>query len=172
MYVFKSDTKSLDVFSAAKPGQLGTIYGDKAHFFHPLATQMSVPIHLQASFEVPSVEVFFCRSLFLVDAVDDSIKRGVKACVFIAFGDGYWAAGRADITILLAKHRIPSVIVSQANGCFINESNAGFGIPGGWLRVAGARAPLILCLIKEMDHGEIERQVRTRSRQGDPGAIK
>ncbi|RSL78594.1 hypothetical protein CDV31_017257 [Fusarium ambrosium] len=172
MCVFKSDIKSLNAFSAARPGQLGFVDAHKAHFYHPPAAQVGLPMQVPASFEIPSVEVFFCHSSFPVDAVRDSIRRGVQACVFVAFGDGYWATGREAIAALLSEHKVPSVITSQSNGCFVGESNAGFGIPGGWLRPAAARALLMLCLIGRMGRDEMEGHIRKRSRQGDPGATE
>ncbi|EEU33561.1 uncharacterized protein NECHADRAFT_89366 [Fusarium vanettenii 77-13-4] len=56
MYVFKSDFKSLDAFSAAKPGQLGFVDSHTVYFFHPPAAQIGPPMHFRASFEAPDME--------------------------------------------------------------------------------------------------------------------
>ncbi|RSL45147.1 hypothetical protein CEP51_016132, partial [Fusarium floridanum] len=36
--------------------------------YHPPAAQVGLPTQVPASFEIPSVEVFFCHSSFPVDA--------------------------------------------------------------------------------------------------------
>ncbi|CAG2004013.1 unnamed protein product [Fusarium graminearum] len=160
----KKDVQSKDAFESG-PGPVGHIDDGHVSFSVPVSGRpphIIEKVDMSNVLRLPPVGTEFITHDYDPERMNSLIKHtGIKAFIFITMGNGYSNQAREGIREILKDHDMIAVLCT-ATGQPLVKSNAGFGIPGGYLSVRTIEIILKICLLAKKDRGEIERIIHGR----------
>ncbi|KAM5353122.1 hypothetical protein ACJZ2D_016991 [Fusarium nematophilum] len=131
---FKWDINTPAAFSSQHCGALGRVVGDQPFFSSPTGIPFQQIVdERKLGADVPRVALLSAHVGFHPSLVRAAINEGFKAIVFAGFGKGFWGPDRDEIKEMLDQSDVLAFMSHQGCKGWVEESEAGFGIPCGRL---------------------------------------
>ncbi|KAM5359591.1 hypothetical protein ACJZ2D_014354 [Fusarium nematophilum] len=156
-FTTKSHLNSTSPFSAHGRGALGVVEDDKPHFYSDPVQPFQPRFDTRKmSKQVPTVAWLCVHPEFPTKLVKTAIDDNAIAIVFSGYGLGYWGIEKDDIKEMLDQSNMLAVMCHQGCEGYVERSEAGFGIPCGWLHPREVILILKFCHMAQLNRAEKE----------------
>ncbi|HET7313441.1 asparaginase [Salinisphaera sp.] len=160
-YTSKTNTTTLDAFSAPDAGYLGVLIDGKPRFYYSAARPSDAPhFDLSRINHLPRIDILYGHQDQDSALIEYAVRNGAKGIVIAGVGDGYIPTELNATVEKMMENGIPVVLSTRTGSGFTNHKKAGIG--SGFYNPQKARILLGLALAEDADMNTIRYNFATK----------